>query len=107
MHTVKSHKTQNDNNCLPASAPGRHTPEDFQFNFAGGNFAGLDRVLQGQAQRAPAADVQDLVVGLDAALLAGGRAWHHLQAVDALPFAADASRQLDPWVRKRTRREPS
>lgn len=90
-----------------ATAPGRHTPEDFQFNFAGCSFAGLDRVLQGHAQRAPAADVQDLVVGLDAALLAGGGAGHHLQAVDALPFAPDASRQLDSWTRKHTRRELS
>lgn len=78
-------------------ASGGHTPEDLEFNFSGGNFAGLDCVLQGHPQGAPAADIQDLVVGLDAALLAGGGAGHHLQAVDALPFAADASCQLDSW----------
>lgn len=71
-----------------------HIPDDFEFNFSWGELTGFDSILQCHSQCAPATDVEDLVVGLDTALLAGWRAWHHLQTVDALPFAANASRQL-------------
>lgn len=74
---------------------GGHVPEDFQFDFAGCDLTGFDRILQGHSQGAPATDVQDLVIGLDAALLTGRRAGHHLQTVNALPFAADTAGQLD------------
>lgn len=72
----------------------RHTPEDFKFNFPWCSLTRFDRVLQSHSQRAPSTDVEDLVIGLDTALLTGWGAWHHLQTVDALPFAANASGQL-------------
>ena len=96
---VISGKTQRRNRiCLftrththtdTASVP--HTPEDFEFDLARGHLADLDGVLQGHSQGALAADVDDLVVGLDATLLAGGRPRHHFQTVDALPLTANAT----------------
>ena len=72
-----------------------HPPENLEFDLACGVLAGLDGVLQGHSQGAPAADVEDLVSGLQGALLAGGGEGHHLQHVDALPVTANAPRQLD------------
>lgn len=71
-----------------------HTPEDFKFNFTWCSLTSFDCILQSHSQRAPATDVEDLVTGLNTALLTGWGAWHHLQTVDALPFAANASGQL-------------
>lgn len=68
-----------------------HIPDDFKFNFTWGDLTGFDCILQGHSQGAPATDVEDLVIGLDTALLAGWGARHHLQTVDALPFTANAS----------------
>lgn len=76
-----------------------HAPEDFQFHFTRSSFAGFDCILQGHSQGAPATDVQDLVTGLDASLLTGWGAWHHLQTVDTLPFTANAACQLDSYGR--------
>lgn len=56
---------------MSTSSLRRHTPEDFELHFTWGSLTGFDCVLQGHSQCAAAADVEDLVIGLDAALLAG------------------------------------
>lgn len=74
-----------------------HIPDDFKFDFSRGDLTGFDCVFQGHSQGASTTDVEDFVIGLDAALLAGWGSWHHLQTVDPLPPAANTSRQLYTW----------
>lgn len=67
------------------------SPHGFESDFAWGALTHFYRILQRHSQGALPTYVNNLVIGLDAALFTSRGAWHHLLDINSLPLAANAS----------------